>query len=219
MNISDIPYDIYKYYFNINAIEQAYKLQDEIKIQIKKCYLSHKDSKELMNYVKDFSEICDNILHRTSINTSELLVIAVKSLALINLKAQYLVYNNKYKHNYNIITLKKHYNNIDKYISVYKSEEKLFCKLIIINLLITLLCSIIICCFAINYNYLLYRLIFPLIILFLVVPILRHNKIKTKLKQASIIYYYRKNNYFDYKKLKKRKKLSRQVLSFFKSIV
>ena len=117
MNIINIPYKVYKYYFSIDNIEQAKLIQSKIDEQLNKCNFDKSDLNLLIDYSKDFTSICNDVINRNNITTSEEYKISIKTFNIINSNAQSLLYSKKYKHNINIMIIKDCYNEIDKYIS------------------------------------------------------------------------------------------------------
>ena len=91
MNITNISYKVYKYYFSIDSIEQAKLIQSKIDEQLNKCNFDKSDLNLLIDYSKDFTSICNDVINRNNITTSEEYKISIKTLKIINSNAQSLL--------------------------------------------------------------------------------------------------------------------------------
>lgn len=183
MDISNMPYDIYKYYFNVNQIKQAYEVQKSISLLIDKCenLISEPIITKLLEYDKDFKNICSYIINKENINSSETYDIALKTLCLINTNAQKLLYTKKHKINSYITDLKDSYNKIDKYISFSKNPEKLFLLyLLFIFILFISTSYLIFSNFA--FNTFVYLSVPILFIIFVILPLIFYKWVEQKLK-------------------------------------
>lgn len=193
MNIINIPYKVYKYYFSIDNIEQAKLIQSKIDEQLNKCNFDKSDLNLLIDYSKDFTSICNDVINRNNITTSEEYKISIKTLNIINSNAQSLLYSKKYKHNINIMIIKDCYNEIDKYISFSKKPESLFL-IYIFSMLTVFMSTILIFKNFIN-NTFVYLSLLALFIILIVLPLIFYKWFGRKLKCIANIITNKINNY------------------------
>lgn len=201
MNITNIPYKVYKYYFSIDNIEQAKLIQSKIDEQLNKCNFDKSDLNLLIDYSKDFTSICNNIINRNKITTSEEYTMAIKALNIINSNAQSLLYSKKYKHNINIMIIKDCYSEIDKYISFSKKPESLFL-IYIFSMLTVFISTILIFKNFIN-NTFVYLSLLALFIILIVLPLIFYKWFGRKLKCIANIITNKINNYKGQKTIEK----------------
>lgn len=203
MNIINIPYKVYKYYFSIDNIEQAKSIQSKIDEQLNKCISDEIDLIILRNYIKDFKSICNNIINRNKITTSEEYTMAIKALNIINSNAQSLLYSKKYRKGVEIKILQDFYNEIDKLISFSKTPLKIF---IIVYLAFILFLIVLLAKIRTLYTELPYEIYisaFPIAAL----PLIFINQIQRKLKKILSIISSKINNHREQQHLKKLKDL------------
>lgn len=203
MNIINIPYKVYKYYFSIDNIEQAKSIQSKIDEQLNKCISDEIDLSILRNYIKDFKSICNNIINRNKITTSEEYTMAIKALNIINSNAQSLLYSKKYRKGVEIKILQDFYNEIDKLISFSKTPLKIF---IIVYLAFILFLIVLLAKIRTLYTELPYEIYisaFPIAAL----PLIFINQIQRKLKKILSIISSKINNHREQQHLKKLKDL------------
>ena len=201
MNITNIPYKVYKYYFSIDNIEQAKLIQSKIDEQLNKCNFDKSDLNLLIDYSKDFTSICNDVINRNNITTSEEYKISIKTLKIINSDAQSLLYSKKYKHNINIMIIKDCYNEIDKYISFSKKPESLFL-IYIFSMLTVFISTILIFKNFIN-NTFVYLSLLALFIILIVPPLIFYKWFGRKLKCIANIITNKINNYKGQKTIEK----------------
>lgn len=201
MNITNIPYKVYKYYFSIDNIEQAKLIQSKIDEQLNKCNFDKSDLNLLIDYSKDFTSICNDVINRNNITTSEEYKISIKTLKIINSNAQSLLYSKKYKHNINIMIIKDCYNEIDKYISFSKKPESLFL-IYIFSMLTVFISTILIFKNFIN-NTFVYLSLLALFIILIVLPLIFYKWLGRKLKCIANIITNKINNYKGQKTIEK----------------
>lgn len=201
MNITNIPYKVYKYYFSIDNIEQAKLIQSKIDEQLNKCNFDKSDLNLLIDYSKDFTSICNDVINRNNITTSEEYKISIKTLKIINSNAQSLLYSKKYKHNINIMIIKDCYNEIDKYISFSKKPESLFL-IYIFSMLTVFISTILIFKNFIN-NTFVYLSLLALFIILIVLPLIFYKWFGRKLKCIANIITNKINNYKGRKTIEK----------------
>lgn len=201
MNIINIPYKVYKYYFSIDNIEQAKLIQSKIDEQLNKCNFDKSDLNLLIDYSKDFTSICNDVINRNNITTSEEYKISIKTLKIINSNAQSLLYSKKYKHNINIMIIKDCYNEIDKYISFSKKPESLFL-IYIFSMLTVFISTILIFKNFIN-NTFVYLSLLALFIILIVLPLIFYKWFGRKLKCIANIITNKINNYKGQKTIEK----------------
>lgn len=201
MNITNIPYKVYKYYFSIDNIEQAKLIQSKIDEQLNKCNFDKSDLNLLIDYSKDFTSICNDVINRNNITTSEEYKISIKTLKIINSNAQSLLYSKKYKHNINIMIIKDCYNEIDKYISFSKKPESLFL-IYIFSMLTVFISTILIFKNFIN-NTFVYLSLLALFIILIVLPLIFYKWFGRKLKCIANIITNKINNYKGQKTIEK----------------
>lgn len=201
MNITNIPYKVYKYYFSIDNIEQAKLIQSKIDEQLNKCNFDKSDLNLLIDYSKDFTSICNDVINRNNITTSEEYKISIKTLKIINSNAQSLLYSKKYKHNINIMIIKGCYNEIDKYISFSKKPESLFL-IYIFSMLTVFISTILIFKNFIN-NTFVYLSLLALFIILIVLPLIFYKWFGRKLKCIANIITNKINNYKGQKTIEK----------------
>lgn len=201
MNITNIPYKVYKYYFSIDNIEQAKLIQSKIDEQLNKCNFDKSDLNLLIDYSKDFTSICNDVINRNNITTSEEYKISIKTLKIINSDAQSLLYSKKYKHNINIMIIKDCYNEIDKYISFSKKPESLFL-IYIFSMLTVFISTILIFKNFIN-NTFVYLSLLALFIILIVLPLIFYKWFGRKLKCIANIITNKINNYKGQKTIEK----------------
>lgn len=205
MNIINIPYKVYKYYFSIDNIEQAKSIQSNINEQLNKCISDKTDLIILKNYIKDFKSICNNIINRNKITTSEEYTMAIKALNIINSNAQSLLYSKKYRKGVEIKILQDFYNEIDKLISFSKTPLKIF---IIVYLAFILFLIVLLAKIRTLYTELPYEIYisaFPITALSLIFS----NQIQRKLKKILSIISSKINNHKEQQHLKKLKDLKK----------
>ena len=201
MNITNISYKVYKYYFSIDNIEQAKLIQSKIDEQLNKCNFDKSDLNLLIDYSKDFTSICNDVINRNNITTSEEYKISIKTLKIINSNAQSLLYSKKYKHNINIMIIKDCYNEIDKYISFSKKPESLFL-IYIFSMLTVFISTILIFKNFIN-NTFVYLSLLALFIILIVLPLIFYKWFGRKLKCIANIITNKINNYKGQKTIEK----------------
>lgn len=201
MNITNIPYKVYKYYFSIDNIEQAKLIQSKIDEQLNKCNFDKSDLNLLIDYSKDFTSICNDVINRNNITTSEEYKISIKTLKIINSNAQSLLYSKKYKHNINIMIIKDCYSEIDKYISFSKKPESLFL-IYIFSMLTVFISTILIFKNFIN-NTFVYLSLLALFIILIVLPLIFYKWFGRKLKCIANIITNKINNYKGQKTIEK----------------
>ena len=201
MNITNIPYKVYKYYFSIDNIEQAKLIQSKIDEQLNKCNFDKSDLNLLIDYSKDFTSICNDVINRNNITTSEEYKISIKTLKIINSNAQSLLYSKKCKHNINIMIIKDCYNEIDKYISFSKKPESLFL-IYIFSMLTVFISTILIFKNFIN-NTFVYLSLLALFIILIVLPLIFYKWFGRKLKCIANIITNKINNYKGQKTIEK----------------
>lgn len=201
MNITNIPYKVYKYYFSIDNIEQAKLIQSKIDEQLNKCNFDKSDLNLLIDYSKDFTSICNDVINRNNITTSEEYKISIKTLKIINSNAQSLLYSKKYRHNINIMIIKDCYSEIDKYISFSKKPESLFL-IYIFSMLTVFISTILIFKNFIN-NTFVYLSLLALFIILIVLPLIFYKWFGRKLKCIANIITNKINNYKGQKTIEK----------------
>lgn len=201
MNITNISYKVYKYYFSIDNIEQAKLIQSKIDEQLNKCNFDKSDLNLFIDYSKDFTSICNDVINRNNITTSEEYKISIKTLKIINSNAQSLLYSKKYKHNINIMIIKDCYNEIDKYISFSKKPESLFL-IYIFSMLTVFISTILIFKNFIN-NTFVYLSLLALFIILIVLPLIFYKWFGRKLKCIANIITNKINNYKGQKTIEK----------------
>lgn len=201
MNITNIPYKVYKYYFSIDNIEQAKLIQSKIDEQLNKCNFDKSDLNLLIDYSKNFTSICNDVINRNNITTSEEYKISIKTLKIINSNVQSLLYSKKYKHNINIMIIKDCYNEIDKYISFSKKPESLFL-IYIFSMLTVFISTILIFKNFIN-NTFVYLSLLALFIILIVLPLIFYKWFGRKLKCIANIITNKINNYKGQKTIEK----------------
>lgn len=155
MNIKDIPYTEYFYIFEIDNVKYACLLMNQLIPIIRNCAtLSNQRKNQLYTYIKDFTQVSDNLISRKTINNYYDYENSMRALVIINAKIQATINQS------NIIDtkiIKNIFKQINSFLSYSHTIKDIFVQnysisLILISLLIVLISIIIYTIYKPNIN-------------------------------------------------------------------